>query len=102
MTQTPWRANSTGIVLSCRLTPKGGRNAIERTAILADGAGVLMARVRAAAEDGRANRALCELLAAALDVATSQVAIIAGAKSRIKRIAATGDPKALIEQLTAL
>lgn len=102
MTDPPWLTNPTGVVVTCRLTPKGGRDAIEGVAALADGTHVLLARVRAAAEDGRANRALCELLASALGVSISRVSIAAGGKSRIKRVAVVGDPKTLIDRLCAL
>jgi uncharacterized protein YggU (UPF0235/DUF167 family) len=102
MTNTPWLTNPTGVVVTCRLTPKGGRDAIEGVATLADGTSVLLARVRVAAEDGRANRALCQLLAAARGVPISRVTIVAGGKSRIKRIAVAGDPGALIDRLSAL
>jgi len=102
MTDVPWLTNPTGVVVRCRLTPKGGRDAIEGVAALADGTSVLMARVRAAAEDGRANRALCQLLAAALGVSISRVTIAAGGKSRVKRVAVAGDPRALIDRLRAL
>ena len=67
MTDEPWRATLDGVVVACRLTPKGGRDAIDGVARLADGTSVLLARVRAAPEDGRANEALCALLAAKLD-----------------------------------
>ncbi len=96
-----WRTNETGVVVRCRLTPKGGRDAIDGVAALADGTSVLSARVRAAAEDGRANRALRQLLATALDVSISRVSIVVGDKSRIKRVAIAGDPKALLDRLRA-
>ena len=102
MMDAPWLKNSTGVVVRCRLTPKGGRDAIEGVATLADGTSVLLARVRAAAEDGRANRALCQLVAAALGVSISRVTIAAGSKSRVKRVAVAGDPEALIDRLCAL
>ena len=53
-------------------------------------------------EDGRANAALCALIAEALDVPTSRARLVAGAKSRIKQIAVAGDPAALIDKLRAL
>jgi uncharacterized protein len=80
MTDEPWRPTPGGIVVACRLTPKGGRDAIEGVARLSDGTSVLVARVRAAPEDGRANEALRALLAAKLDVPLSRVRIAAGAK----------------------
>ena len=85
MSETPWRATLEGVVVACRLTPKGGRDAIEGAATLSDGTRVLLARVRAAPEDGKANDALLRL--------------IAGAKSRLKQVAVTGDPAALIAKL---
>jgi hypothetical protein len=44
----PWRRKREGIVVACRLTPKGGRDAIEGFGALADGSRALLARVRAA------------------------------------------------------
>jgi uncharacterized protein len=98
----PWRATLDGVVVSCRLTPKGRRDAIDGVAQLADGTGVLLARVRSAPEDGRANDALCALLAAKLDAPASRVRLAAGAKSRLKQVAVKGDPEALIARLRAL
>jgi uncharacterized protein len=98
----PWRPTAEGIVVACRLTPRGGRDAIEGVARLSDGTSVLLARVRIAPEDGRANEALRALLAAKLCAPISRVRIAAGAKSRLKQIAVTGDPDALIARLRAL
>ena len=95
----PWRRNPEGVVIACRLTPKGGRDAIDGVTQLADGTRVLLARVRSAPEDGRANEALCALLAAELDAPASSVKLLAGAKSRLKRIAIGGDPDRLIARL---
>jgi uncharacterized protein len=96
-----WRATRDGIVIACRLTPKGGRDAIDGVARLSDGRSVLLARVRSAPEDGRANEALCALIAAKLDAPVSHVRVAAGAKSRLKQIAVTGDPAALVAGLRA-
>jgi len=98
----PWRATLDGIVVACRLTPKGGRDAIDGVARLSDGTSVLLARVRSGPENGRANEALCALLAAKLDAHASRVRVTAGRKSRVKQIAVTGDPTALIARLRAL
>ena len=38
VTDKAWLTNPTGVVVSCRLTPKGGCDAIEGVAALADGA----------------------------------------------------------------
>ena len=102
MSGEPWRATSDGVVVACRLTPKGGRDAIDGVARLSDGTAVLRARVRCAPEDGRANDALCALLAARLGQPASRVRLIAGGKSRLKQVAIGGDPEALIARLKAL
>ena len=99
MSETPWRATLDGIVIACRLTPKGGRDAIDGTATLADGMRVLLVRVRAAPEDGKANEALCALIAGKLGVAASKVRLVAGAKSRVKQVAVTGEPEGLLARL---
>ena len=98
----PWRPTIDGVLISCRLTPKGGRDAIDGVATLADGARVLIARVRAAPEDGKANEALCALIAARLGVAASKVKLTAGARSRVKQISVAGDSRELMGRLEAL
>lgn len=102
MSEAPWRATLDGVVIACRLTPKGGRDAIDGVATLSDGMRVLLARVRAAPEDGRANEALCRLIASTLGVSASKVRLAAGAKSRLKQVAVTGEPGELVGRLRAL
>ena len=98
----PWRATPEGVIVSCRLTPKGGRDAIDGVAQLADGSSVLTARVRKTPQDGEANRALCALLAERLGAPSSSARIVAGSKSRLKQVAVSGDPSTLIARLEAL
>lgn len=102
MADPPWRATSEGVVIACRLTPKGGRDAIEGVSRLSDGRAVLLARVRAAPEDGRANAALCALIAKRLALSASSVRLVGRMKSRLKEVAVRGDPAALITRLTTL
>ena len=83
--------------LTVRLTPKGGRDAIEGWFQDAAGRRLLKARVAAPPEDGKANRALVELIADAFDVAKGKVAIVSGEASRIKVIEILGDANALAE-----
>ena len=61
------------LAVSVRATPKGGRDAIDGIATLADGQCVLKARVRAAPSDGEANDALAHLLAKSVGVPPSAV-----------------------------
>jgi len=95
----PWRVTPDGIIVACRLTPRGGRDAIGGVASLSDGTRVLLVRVRSTPEGGRANEALCALLAANLDTPASGVRLAAGAKSRVKHVVVTGDPATLTVRL---
>jgi uncharacterized protein YggU (UPF0235/DUF167 family) len=102
MSEAPWRATLDGVVIACRLTPKGGRDAIDGVATLSDGTRVLLVRVRTAPEDGRANEALCRLIASSLGVAASKARLATGAKSRLKQVAVTGEPEVLMARLEAV
>ena len=102
MSETPWRAQGPGLVLHVRLTPKGGRDAIEGIEQLSDGRAVLKARVRAVPEDGKANDALVKLVAKSLRLAPSAVDISAGHTARIKTLTLAGDAVALSAALSAL
>ena len=93
---------ATGIRLLVRLTPRGGRDAIEGIERRADGRVVLKARVRAAPFEGQANTALCRLLADVLDAAPRQVTLVAGSTARVKRIRITGAADAIVEKLQRL
>jgi uncharacterized protein YggU (UPF0235/DUF167 family) len=73
-----------------RLTPRGGRDAIEGIEQRPDGQCVLKVRVRAAASEGEANAALIALMARALGVPRSAVALVSGASARLKRLAIAG------------
>lgn len=95
----PWSAVAGGVALAVRLTPKGGRDAIDGIEILADGRPVLKVRVRAAPSEGEANDALCRLIAKAAGVPPRDVELIAGATARIKRLAIAGDGPTLIAAL---
>ncbi|HRY02250.1 MAG TPA: DUF167 family protein [Beijerinckiaceae bacterium] len=99
MSGLPWRATADGLSLVVRLTPKGGRDAIDGLETMSDGKAVLKARVRAVPEDGKANAALVELLAKALRVPRSAVSVATGQTSRVKTLEISGDPDALAEAL---
>ena len=98
----PWIAGAGAVALTVRLTPKGGRDAIDGVETLADGRDILKVRVRAAPSEGEANDALCRLLAKALGIPRRDVSLAAGATSRIKRLAVSGDVPTLIAALEKL
>jgi hypothetical protein len=95
----PWSAGAGGLVVTVRLTPKGGRDAIEGIECLADGRSVVKARVRAAASDGAANAALIGLMAQAVAIAPHEISLVGGATSRIKRLLIRGDVRAALSAL---
>lgn len=71
-----------------RVTPKGGRDAVEGWTTDAAGRRLLKVRVAAAAADGAANAAVIAFIAKALGVARSGVRIASGQTARVKRIEA--------------
>jgi uncharacterized protein len=95
----PWQAAAGGLIVTVRLTPKGGRDAIDGIEDLADGRRVLKARVRVAASEGEANTALVKLLARAAGIAPSQIDLVSGASGRIKRLRIAGEPAMLATAL---
>jgi uncharacterized protein len=97
--RAPWLVSSDGIILSVRLTPRGGRDAVESVERLADGRSVLKVRVRAVASDGEANAALAKLLAKTLGVAARDVSLVAGATARLKRVKVAGAAATLAARL---
>jgi uncharacterized protein len=95
----PWRVTPGRLTLAVRVTPKGGRDALDGVAALADGSRVLKVRVRAAASEGEANAALVRLIAARLAVPPSAVTLAAGGRGRIKRLEIAGDGPGLAAEL---
>jgi uncharacterized protein len=98
-TGKPWAVSAEGLVVTVRLTPKGGRDSIDGIVQLSDGSTVLKARVTAAPTEGEANHALVRLLARNLHVAPRDVTLVGGATSRIKRMLIKGDPSAVAAAL---
>lgn len=96
MTGAPFVVESDGLKLFVRATPRAKRNAVEGVVESGDGRCIVAIRLAASPVDGAANKALIRFLAERLGVATSRIAIVAGAKSRLKtvRIAGAG-PEAL-------
>jgi uncharacterized protein len=97
----PWRpAPGGGLLVDVRLTPRGGRDAIDGVERRADGRIVLKARVRAPAFEGEANAALCRLVAGVAGAAPRQVTLVAGATARVKCVRIMGDAQRVAAALT--
>jgi uncharacterized protein (TIGR00251 family) len=81
--------------IDVRLRPRGSRDEL-----LGMRDGVLQAKVTAPPVDGKANTALCKLIAKRVGVAPSRVSVVRGAKSRDKVVRVEGvDRAALLEAL---
>ena len=91
-----------GLRIAVRLTPRSVRDELAGPTSLSDGRSVLAARVRAVPEDNRANAALVRLIAEALGVPRSRVAIVGGATRRVKQLVVAGDGAALAVRFDAL
>ena len=97
----PLRRDPQGVRLACRVTPKSSRNAIDGLHVASDGKVALKARVTAAPEKGKANKALIKLLGKETGLAPSTMCVIAGEQSRNKTILIEGEPQKLEAALTA-
>ncbi len=78
-----------GVAFAVRLIPRASRDAVE-----GEHQGAVKVRVTAPPVDGRANEALRRVLADCLNVPVSAVRIMAGEKSRTKRVAVAGITRA--------
>lgn len=99
MSGRPWAATADGVILTVRLTPKGGRDSIDGIEVGADGRPVLKVRVRAAPREGEANDALVRLIAKVIGVPLRAVELISGHTARVKRLKIAGPAIALAESL---
>lgn len=92
--------DATGDVLVAVHVQPGSR----RPGVVGRHGDALKVRVAAPPVDGRANRAVLELLAALLDVPASSITLVAGTGARRKRLRISGvdDPGALAARIERL
>ena len=98
----PVRAFSDHIRLSLRLTPNASRDLVEGTEATDDGDLWLRARVTAVPEDGKANKALIQLIAKWLRVPKSSISIQSGETARKKILRIEGEPEDLMNRINTL
>src|SRR5690349_16832811 len=96
---SPWALTPGGVALTVRLTPKGGRDAIDGRQVLGDGRSVLTACGRAAPAYGEGTTALIRSVGKAAGVPSRDVALVSGATGRLKRLMIAGDGAALLAAL---
>lgn len=96
-----WRAEADAVLVRVRVQPKARRPGLGGVRPAGDGPRLAIS-VAEAPEDGRATRAACDALAAALGVAPSTVALAQGAASREKTLRVAGIPDRLASRLEAL
>lgn len=78
------------IQLTVRVTPRGGRDAVDGWTVDDAGRAMLKIRVTAIASEGAANAAVVKLIAKTLKLPKSAVRIAAGDTARIKRLEIAG------------
>ena len=88
------REREGSVTFAVRVAPRSSRDSIE-----GEYQGALKVRLTAPPVDDRANDALRRLLAERLKVPVSAVRIVAGEKSRTKRVAIAGVSRAQIANL---
>jgi hypothetical protein len=88
--------------LAVRVTPKGGRDAVDGLIAGADGRMLLGLRVSVPPAEGAANDAVVRLLSGALGLRLRDVTITGGATSRVKQVQLTGDVGAIVARLEEL
>ena len=74
-----------GTIIDVLVQPRASKNEV----LGPDGAGRLRVRITAPPAEGAANKSLIELLARHFGVSKSEVTIVAGARSRRKRVRIT-------------
>jgi uncharacterized protein (TIGR00251 family) len=89
-----WRIGASGLLVLARVTPKSARDGIEGIVDTPEGP-ALKVRVRAVAEDGKANRSVEAVIAQWLGVAKTRVTVAQGGKARLKTLGIDGRPEDL-------
>ena len=93
------RQTDSGLLLFLRVTPNAGRDAIDGSQTRDDGSVVLRVRVAAVADKGRA---VIALIAKALGVPKSSIALVSGDTHRLKTLSVSGPADALAARASAL
>ena len=90
-------ATPDGVVIDVRVIPRAGRSGVAGTR-----EGALLVRLNAPPLEGAANDELIEVLAKTLGVPKRAVTIVAGERSRTKRVAVAGISREAAEARTTI
>ena len=96
---TPYAAETGGLRLAVRLTPRASRNGLDGIVQGADGRPMLQLRLSAPPVEGAANKALIAYLAEMLGLRKASISIRSGETARFKTLFIEGDGPALIARL---
>lgn len=97
-----WRSHAGGVAVAIRVQPRARRAGLGGAVPDAAGSPRLRIAVTEPPEDGRATRAACAALSAALGLSARDVTVLHGAGSREKLLLAAGDAGVLAPRLRAL
>lgn len=97
-----YRINGEQLIICIRLTPKASQNGLGGVAYGAEGKAYLIARVRAVAEDGKANKALLQLLSKQWKLPITTLTLVSGATARYKQVRLTEWDEVLLNRLSLL
>ncbi|MBY5443390.1 DUF167 domain-containing protein [Rhizobium leguminosarum] len=95
----PWSLFDDHLRLAVRLTPNGGRDALDGIEVDGKGEAFLKARVTSVPEKGKANKALILLIAKSLRIPKSSISLVSGETARKKILRIDGDPEDLLKKL---
>ncbi|MGX9988356.1 DUF167 domain-containing protein [Rhizobium sp. Z1P35] len=95
----PWSLFDDHLRLAVRLTPNGGRDAVDGIEVDGEGEAFLKARVTSVPEKGKANKALILLIAKSLRIPKSSISLVSGETARKKILRIDGDPEDLVKKL---
>jgi uncharacterized protein YggU (UPF0235/DUF167 family) len=96
-----WHAHPGGVSVNVKVQPRSRRPGVQGSGVSTRGP-CLRIGVSDPPEDGRANRAVCAVLAGVLGVPASAIAVAFGETSRDKTLRVAGEPALLIARLEAL
>lgn len=85
-----YTAFSGGVVLTVKVKPGTSKTRAMKVVDIGDGRKALEIAVSAPPEDGKANKAVCDVLSKTLGVSRAALTIKAGQTGRVKRIEAQG------------